>query len=78
MPDIGHYIERAGSTRYYDEEDLAVLQLVYDRLCVELAVPVENKARRETIALLLFQFFERVKAPPNLQKSVRDALTSSS
>lgn len=78
MPDIGLYIERAGSTRYYDEDDLALLQLVYDRLCVELAIPVENKPRRETIALLLFQFFERVKTPHNLQKSVLDAMRTSS
>lgn len=78
MPEIVHYLERVGSSRYYDEHDLAVLQRVYEQLCAELAIPLENKARRETIAVMTFQLFDRVRAPQNLYKSVLDAVRNSS
>lgn len=77
MPEIVHYLERAGTSRYFDEDDFAVLQSVYEKVCTELGVSLENKARREAIALLIFQAFSRSRTPHELSKSVLEAVRNS-
>lgn len=53
MAKIVNYLSRLSNARYYDDEELAVLQSVYDRGRLILDINVTDP-RREKLALLIF------------------------
>lgn len=53
MSNLAFYHQHLQPGRTYDEQDLAHLQIVFDRACAELGLAVEAP-ERETVATLLF------------------------
>jgi hypothetical protein len=54
MPKLINYLNRLNGARYFDDDELARLQLVYDRARQQLGIDVTD-ARRERLAILIFQ-----------------------
>lgn len=54
MPKLINYLNRLRPTRYFDDIELARLQLVYDRARQHLDINVADP-RRERLAILIFQ-----------------------
>lgn len=69
MPKIIYYLDRLTPGRSYDDDELARLQVVYDRARQALAIDATDP-RRETLALLIFEVAEESATPDELLSSV--------
>jgi hypothetical protein len=54
VPQLINYLNRLEPARFYDDEELARLQLVYDRARQRLDIDLTDP-RRERLAILIFQ-----------------------
>lgn len=57
MPKIVSFLPRLKTQRFYDDDKLAQLQLVYDSARQELGIDTDDP-RREALAILIFQTAE--------------------
>lgn len=57
MPKIVSFLPRLKTQRFYDDDKLAQLQLVYDSARQELGIDTDDP-RREALATLIFQTAE--------------------
>jgi hypothetical protein len=69
MPSIVNYLDRAVPARSYSDEDLTILQQVYDRARKTLDIDTTD-VRRERIAILIFQEAEVTTDPEKLLSRV--------
>lgn len=69
MPKIIYYLDRLTPGRFYDDDELARLQVVYDRARQALAIDATDP-RRETLALLIFEVAEESANSDELLSSV--------
>lgn len=65
MPSIVLYLDRVRPARSFDEVELARLDVVYGRACAQLNI-AEGDARRETVAMLVFQVADLSRDPADL------------
>jgi hypothetical protein len=54
MPMLINFLGRVGRARFYDEHEIAQLQIVYDRAREHLAIGITDP-RRERLAMLIFE-----------------------
>lgn len=69
MPKIVLYLDRVRPARYFDEAELARLDVVYGRACNRLNI-AEGDPRRETVAMLVFQVADLSRDPEDLLNRV--------
>lgn len=69
MPSIVHYLDRVRPARYFDEVELATLDVVHKRTCLQLNL-AEGDNRRETVAMLVFQVADLSRNPEEIIRRV--------